>query len=141
MKVSIIYFVIIPLIMQIVEPALFSVSSNFAIGSDRTYDELAFATYEEYSYEKGWNYLHIMANDRWNLLEQHRGAGFLEGYITYRDIYSAYRNLCGSMIKGESLPQKVQNFIDEQLEYIEAMVDGHPRDLYWQYAGGTFGYT
>lgn len=56
---------------------LYSVSSNFTVTFEKSYDELAHAEYEETLYETGWNYLHVYANGRKSLLEQHRGAGFL----------------------------------------------------------------
>jgi hypothetical protein len=61
----------------------------------------------------------------------------LEGYVSYRVIYSAYQNLVGSLIKGEQLSAKAQSFIDQQLQYLDEMVEKHPRDIFWQYAGGT----
>jgi hypothetical protein len=70
------------------------------------------------------------------LLEQHRGAGFLEGYVSYREIYSAYQNLVGGFLKSEQLSVKAQEYIELQLEFIDEMVGKNPRDLYWQYAGG-----
>lgn len=88
------------------------------------------------SMKKGWNYLHIYANGRKSLLEQHRGAGFLEGYVSYREIYSAYQNLVGGFLKSEQLSVKAQEYIELQLEFIDEMVGKNPRDLYWQYAGG-----
>lgn len=85
--------------------------------------------------ETGWNNLYVYANGEKSLMEQHRGAGFLEGYATFKEIYSAYNNLAKSIIKAETLGSKVQSFIDEQQEYLEHMVAAFPLDLYWQHAG------
>lgn len=136
MKISILQIIAISALMLATTSTLYSVSSNFTVSYQTSYEELAHAEYEDTVYEKGWNYLHIYANGRKTLIEQHRGAGFLEGYVSYRDIYSAYQNLVGSLLKGEQLSVKAQDFIDQQLEYLDEMVEKHPRDLFWQYAGG-----
>lgn len=97
---------------------------------------MVYATYEVYAKEKGWNYLHIYANGQKGLLEQHRSAGYIEGYVTYSEIYSAYNNLQASVLGGNLVDLRVQNFVDEQLEYLESMINNHPFDIYWQYAEG-----
>ena len=66
------------------QSTLYSVNDKYEVTFEKSYNELAHCTYEERIYEKGWNYLHIYANPQRNLLEQHRGAGFIEGYSTYK---------------------------------------------------------
>ena len=122
------------LLLWVATSAIYSVNDRFEVSFDPTYDELAHVSYEQRIFEKGWNYLHAYGNPRKGLLDQHRGAGFLEGYVTYSDIYAAYLNLCGSIIQSPNLNEKVQAFVDEQLDYIDRMVAAHPMDLYWQYA-------
>ena len=75
---------LLSLLVCLVHSTLYSVDSNFEVSFEISYSELAHATYEERIYEKGWNYLHIYASPHQNLLDQHRGAGFLEGYTTYK---------------------------------------------------------
>ena len=77
MRISILKILSLCLLMIAATSTLYSVSSNYTVSYEKNYDELAHATYEETVYEKGWNYLHIYANGRKSLNEQHRGAGFL----------------------------------------------------------------
>ena len=35
------------------------------------------------------------------------------------------------MLHGENLNQKAQSFVDDQLNYIDMMIETHPFDLYW----------
>ena len=72
------------LLLTLAHSTLYSVNADFEVSFETSYSELAHATYEERIYEKGWNYLHIYASPHKNLVDQHRGAGFLEGYTTYR---------------------------------------------------------
>ena len=77
MKISLLQILVLCTFMLLASSTLYSVTSNFTITHEKSYEELAHAEYEETVYEKGWNYLHIYANGRKSLLEQHRGAGFL----------------------------------------------------------------
>ena len=79
MKISIL--IIQATLLMLAASTLYSVSPDFKITNTASPNELAHATYSQSIYEKGWNYLHIYANDQVGLLEQHRGAGYLEGYL------------------------------------------------------------
>ena len=70
------------------------------------------------TFENGWDFLQVYANPNASLLTQHQGAGYLEGYATYSQIYSAYRNLEKAIIKKPKLSWKTQLFVDEQINYI-----------------------
>jgi hypothetical protein len=72
------------------------------------------------------------------MVEQYRGAGFLEGYATYKEIYYAYVNYCGSLaMRGNpNVNAKVKNFQDEQLSWINQMYRNNPKDIYWQQVYG-----
>jgi hypothetical protein len=67
------------------------------------------------------NYIYVYANGEKSLLDQHRGAGFIEGYMTYRDIYAAYNNLNKFKINAASVSARLQDYLDEQVDFIEAM--------------------
>ena len=67
-------------------------------------------------------------------MEQHRAAGFLEGYVTYKDINYAYVNWETIILGGKQLSPKVVNFLNDQIDFIEKMAEAHPKELYWQYA-------
>jgi hypothetical protein len=40
----------------------------------------------------GWDQLYIYTSPQADPLQQHRAAGFLEGYATYKEIHAAYLN-------------------------------------------------
>ena len=111
---------------------LFSVNANYKVSYEVTHDELAHIYYEQKLNEHGMNYIHAFANAERSLLDQHRGVGFLEGYTTYKDIYAAYVNLNKFKINAASTKLKLQNYLNEQIDFIEQMADNYPRDLYWQ---------
>lgn len=129
--------VLLALLVCMCSSTYYSLLPNYTITYERSHDELGYANYVLNSYEKGWNFLQVYPSSRLPLTEQHRAAGFLEGYITYRDIYSAYNNLQNSMLGGDLISLKVQAFVDEQLEFVENMVLNHPLDIFWQHIGGT----
>lgn len=64
------------------------------------------------------NYIHIYANPEKSLLDQHRGTGFLEGYTTYKEIYSAYVNLNKFKINAATTKPALQNYLTNQIEFI-----------------------
>lgn len=70
--------------MPLLSGTLYSVSPDFKVTYEQSYNELAHATYDQKSNEQGWNYLYVNANEKYGLLDQHRGAGFIEGYVSYR---------------------------------------------------------
>ena len=67
-------------------------------------------------------------------MEQHRSAGFLEGYLTYKEINYAYVNWESVILGEKKLSHKVVNFLNDQIDFIDAMSAAHPKELYWQYA-------
>lgn len=113
MKISVL--IIHALILTLAFATLYSVSPDYQISYEISPNELAHATYDERIFEKGWNYLHVYANHRMGLLDQHRGAGFIEGYLEYKGIYAAYQNFCGKLLQGEELESRAQKFVDDQL--------------------------
>jgi hypothetical protein len=80
------------MLVGMVSGTLYSVSSDFTISYQKQGNELAHAYYDLKTNSEGWNYLNVYANGEKSLLEQHRGAGFLEGYVSYKEIYYAYVN-------------------------------------------------
>ena len=86
MKVAYLLAIIICLSQSI----LISVSSNYSISYQVQHDELAHAYYDQKLSSQGMNYFYSYANRVKSLVDQHRGAGFLEGYTTYQEIKSAY---------------------------------------------------
>jgi hypothetical protein len=48
------------------------------------------------------------------MLDQYRGAGFLEGYATYKEIYYAYNNFYKSLVLNgnPNINIKAKNFAD-----------------------------
>jgi len=80
------------------------------------------------------NYLYVYGNGLKSLIDQHRGAGFLEGYATYREIQAAYVNFNKFRINEPAVKPKLQTFLNNQMDFIETMAERFPRDIYWQYA-------
>lgn len=95
---------------------------------------IAKASYRQCLHENGWNFLHISTNSDADLLDQHRGAGYIEGYLTYQEIYCAYKNLEGAIIKKKELSENTQKFVDDQFRYIEFMIKENKDSLFWRYA-------
>lgn len=104
-------FIILPLCSA----TLYSVSTDYKVTYQRSHDELAHCTYDMKANEQGWSYLAIFANGEKDLFEQHRGAGFLEGYVTYRDIYAASNNLANALFNSKTLGAAIHNYIDQQM--------------------------
>lgn len=123
------------LLVEICSCTLFSVSTDFKITYDKTHNELAHAYYEQHLNEQGTNYIHIYTNPEKTLLEQHQGAGFLEGYTTYKEIHAAYVNLEKFKLHAATAGPKLQAHLTTQLSWLEQMVENFPRDLYWRTVG------
>ena len=66
------------------QATLLSVSPNYTVSYQVSHDELAHAYYDQKLNSQGMNYFYSYANGIKSLLDQHRGAGFLEGYATYQ---------------------------------------------------------
>jgi hypothetical protein len=56
---------------------LLSVSPDFTISYQSSFNELAHAYYDQKINSQGMNYFYAYANGLKSLVEQHRGAGFL----------------------------------------------------------------
>ncbi len=63
---------------------LYSLQPDYTVTYQQSPTELAHCYYDLKHNTEGWNYLKIYANLNMDLLDQHRGAGFLEGYVTYK---------------------------------------------------------
>lgn len=88
--------------------------------------------------ESGWNRFYSHANILVDMINQYRGAGYLEGYATYKEIFYAYNNFYKSLVmNGEpNVNTKVKNFVDLQLAWIDEMYAKNTKDLYWQQVYG-----
>lgn len=75
---------IISLLIGTMSCALYSLQPDYTVGYQQTPTELAHCYYDLKIQTEGWNYLKIYANLNKDLTEQHRAAGFLEGYVTYK---------------------------------------------------------
>jgi hypothetical protein len=53
--------------------------------------------------------------------------------MTYKEIYAAYNNFNSLRINSGAVTPKLQDYIDNQIEFIEAMAAEFERDLYWQH--------
>jgi hypothetical protein len=106
-------------VMASVNCTLFSVSADFKVSYTTTHNELAHIYYEQRLNEQGTNYIHAYANAEKSLLEQHRGVGFLEGYTTYREIYSAYVNLNKFKLNAATAKPALQNYLTAQLDFLD----------------------
>jgi hypothetical protein len=115
---------------------VYSVDKNFEVTNKVQTYELGHADFEIGERQNGWNRLYIYTNPNVSPLEQHRAAGFLEGFATYRQIYSAFINFAGLDFKGEKYaPADVQSFLDQQLDFMDQMVKNNPTDSFWIYVG------
>lgn len=114
--------------------ALYSLQPDYTVTYQQTANELAHCYYDLKLNTEGWNYLKIYPNVNSDLMEQHRAAGFLEGYVSYKEINYAYVNWESAILGGKQIKQKVINFLNDQIDFIDAMAAAHPKELYWQYA-------
>lgn len=100
--------VLVLLIMEVTSYTMYSVSPDYKVSLQKSYNELGHAYFSEKGLSTGWNYLNIYANAEVSLIDQHRAAGFLEGYTTYKQIYFAYKNFMASFIGGPRLSVKTE---------------------------------
>lgn len=117
---------------------LYSVDKQFKISLQPSDTELAHCHYIEKVRESGWNRFYIYANPAVDLITQYRGAGFLEGYSTFKEINYAYNNFYKSLVlNGEpNVNAKVKSFVDTQLSWINEMYAKNTKDIYWQQVYG-----
>lgn len=109
------YCLLILLIASCGYCTLFSVSSDFKVSYEVTHNELAHAYYDQKLNEQGMNYISIYANAEKSLIDQHRGAGFIEGYTTYKEIYAAYVNLNKFKINAATAKPALQVYLTNQI--------------------------
>ena len=64
------------------------------------------------------NYFYVYANGLKSLIDQHRGAGFLEGYTTYMEINAAYQNFNKFKVNDASVKPKLQEYLNNQMDFI-----------------------
>lgn len=60
------------------------ISKDFSISGEPIDDYLVKCLYKEDLHENGWNFLQIEGNITEDVLLQHQGGGFIEGYLTYK---------------------------------------------------------
>lgn len=53
--------------------------------------------------------------------------------MTYKQIYAAYNNFNSLKINAAAVDVKLQDYLDNQVEFIEVMTAEFERDLYWQH--------
>jgi hypothetical protein len=109
--ISVLVWLILPFVGHCV---LYSITPEYKIVLQPTSTELAHCYYLEKIRESGWNRFYIHANPQVNMLDQYRGAGFLEGYATYKEIYYAYNNFYKSLVLNgnPNINIKAKNFAD-----------------------------
>jgi hypothetical protein len=59
---------------------------------------LAHSYYVDRARNDGWSQFYVYASSGYDILTQYRAAGYLEGYSTYKEIYSAYNNFYNSIL-------------------------------------------
>jgi hypothetical protein len=52
-------------------------------------------------------------------LDQHRAAGYLEGYVTYKEINYAYKNFESSILKGSQMKPALIKFLTDQIDFVD----------------------
>jgi hypothetical protein len=112
---------LIPLMIGSLNAALYSLQPDYTVTFQPTLTELAHCYYDMKHYSEGWNYLKIYANVNSDLLDQHRGAGFLEGYLTYKEINFAYKNWASVILGGKEMKPKLVTFLNDQIDFIDKM--------------------
>ena len=110
--------ILLVLIASVSAATLISVSTNYTISYQKSYDELAHIYYDQKLNQHGMNYLYVYGNSLKSLVDQHRGAGFLEGYATYLEIHAAYINFNKFKINEAAVKPKLQTFLSNQIDFI-----------------------
>lgn len=111
-------------------------ASNFHTLVDHRFDDkaVARAKYIPSLLFRGFDQLHILTNPDYEDSEQAYAAGYLEGKLTHRRIYSHHRNLEAKTWKDGEIPENVQEFISEQDLYIKEQYEKNPSDEFWTQA-------
>ena len=79
---------------------IYYLGPTYYISNVPLFDEIGHANFQQMGRQTGWDRLYIYTSPLANPLEQHRAAGFLEGYATYNQIHAAYLNFAGLDFKG-----------------------------------------
>lgn len=104
--------------------------------------------------ETGWGTLDIRTSSNLGDAQQHHAAGFLEGALTAKHIYTTYLNTLGFTFKGKPVPGSVLKFMSDQDAWARAQVKSmgagsaapvpfweHVEALLAQYDGMIAGYA
>jgi hypothetical protein len=122
--------------LKLISGDLYSINREFEVSGKINPDELAHIFYEKSDRQTGWNQLYIYTNSEASPLEQHQAAGYLEGYASYRQIYDAFLNYVTLSFGGNThAPPSVDQFMEQQINYMDYMVSINPNDLFWTYIG------
>jgi hypothetical protein len=87
------------------------------------------------TFENGWAQINITSYPVWADSLQMYAAGYLEGYLTQKNIFNFYPNQFQVWGFNGSIPHKMYSWMSENLNWTRAMVAKSPSDPYWQSVG------
>lgn len=102
-----------------------------------TFDELkeswdAYATFNDSLSEAGWGRLNIKANPNSTSLDQFYCMGYIDTSVSVNRVYEAYHLFREAQGATDEWPSGWTNWIRQNIEYINEMIDANPNSDYWK---------
>ena len=96
---------------------------------------MAWGSFDDTLNKTGWGELNIRTSSKATDVQQHHAAGFLEGALTAKHIYTTYLNTMQFTFHGRAVPASVTAFMSAQDEWARQQVESKPSDVFWQHVG------
>eukprot|EP01132_Coremiostelium_polycephalum_P001555 gene1555-1973_t len=116
---------------SLVSYSIYQTSNAYQIVAVNDTKSIAQAAYANDMYTTGWGYIAITTNSTYPDLVQASAAGYLEGFITQAMIYQNWNNMFVNEYKNTTATPAVQNWINDNIQYIEQQIQNNPNDPYW----------
>lgn len=133
------------MLLYVNEAGDYSVSTSFS----STDESIATGSYLINVNNSGFNYLEISttstpsfftsSSDLDDYLMHMKGAGFLEGYLTCKEISIFYPNFYSDTFGEDDVPQQVKDFVEDNYDWVKAQANSaeNADSEYWQTVRGT----
>lgn len=118
-------------------------SNNYSVKLNILDDNgIAYGFFNDSLNKTGWSILEIQTNNNQNdnkITDYNRmyAAGYLEGFLSSKEIYwSYYTQWAGMRNDYEPFQKELIEWVNEQREWMNTQFINNPNDIYWQYVKG-----
>ncbi|KAL0489672.1 phospholipase B-like protein [Acrasis kona] len=118
-----------------IDATVYQVGSTYtvSIGKKNIQDGVAVASFLDTTMKNGWAQINITSSNKFNSSAQAYSAGFIEGFLTQKNIWNFYPNQFQVWGFNKTIPDKMLKFMSENLEWTRLQASKSQNDAYWEH--------